>query len=135
MSLTRDKILAQAAIVRVQAEAFCIDEIQILRRTGEVVTDGESQILYAAPVSVRCRIINRSGASRTNVAAQFRATRQVFYDSTYRIQLPYGTEVSVNDQLVYTDKATDVQRIFEVVYVPPQHELTGAFIIGAEEVQ
>ena len=135
MSLTRNQILSHVATVRAQADVFCVDEVAIRRKTGEEVIDGQSFPIYADPVTVRARLINRSGASRTNIAAQFRATRQTFYDSTHRIQLPYGTEVSVADLVDYEDKATGVIRTFEIAYVPPQHEMTGAFIVGAEEIQ
>lgn len=134
MSLTSAKILEQVGIIRSQADVFCVDEISLRRKTGEEVIDGESFPIYADPITVRARIINRSGASRTNIAAQFRATRQTFFDSTYRIQLPYGTEVAATDLVDYIDTGTGATRTFELVYVPPQHEMTGAFVVGAEEI-
>lgn len=135
MSLTKAKLLAQVAEVRKQAAVFLTDTIYLLRRESETITNGESNINYSSPVAIPCRLINRSGASRTNVAAQFRATRQTFYDSSYRVQLPFGTDVKVTDHLLYDDIATGKQQRFEVTYVPPQHEFTGAFIIGAEEIE
>lgn len=135
MSLTRAKLLSQAALVRKQAEVFCVDTITLLRREGETTQNGESVIIYSDPIELPCRLVNRSGASRSNVAAQFRATRQTFYDATYRIQFLFGTNIKVTDHLIYVDTSTNEERRFEVTYVPPQHDFMGAFIIGAEEVQ
>jgi hypothetical protein len=133
--LSKNKLLAQALIVREQAEVFCVDTITLLRRNGETIVNGESVLLYEAPQEIPARIINRSGASRTNIAAQFRATRQTFYDATFRIQLLYGTRIKITDHLLYTNSETGEQQRFEVTYVPPQHEFMGAFVVGAEEVQ
>lgn len=135
MALTASQIRSQVEVIRAQADIFCVDDVMIRRKIGENVIDGESFPIWAADVESRARIINRSGASRSNVAAQFRATRQTFYDSTYRVQLPYDTEVTVGDLIIYEDDATKVERIFEIVYVPPQHKMTGAFIVGCEEIQ
>lgn len=135
MSLTESKLRAHVAIIRAQADVFMTDTIMLRHKIGEEVIDGESFPTFAPDVEIRARIINRSGASRSNIAAQFRATRQTFYDSTYRIQLPYGTEVSVTDYAIYEDTGTGVTRTFEITYVPPQHEMTGAFVVGAEEIQ
>lgn len=135
MSLTRDRLLAQAAYIRQQANIFCVDTATLLRREGETIVDGESTPVWSAPVTIKCRIINRSGASRSNVAAQFRATRITFYDSTHRVQLEWGTEISIADRIEYTDTVTGTVRVLEVTYVPPMHDFMGAFIVGCEEVQ
>jgi hypothetical protein len=135
MSLTKAKLLAQVVTIRNAAAVFLVDTIQLFNKTGETITDGESIPVYATAQTLACRVINRSGASRTQVAAQQRSTRMTFFDATYRVQLPYGTAVKVNDRLKFTDVKTARVITLEVVFVPAQHDFMGAFIVGCEEAQ
>lgn len=132
MPLTQAQLLAQVQIVRDAAAVFCADTITLLRKLPDVTVDGESVPQYASPVSLACRVINRSGESRMSVASQYRLPKQSYYDSTFRIQLPYGTDITVGDRLEYID--SNKTFLLEVSFVPIQHSMMGAFIVGAEEV-
>ena len=131
----QQQIKNNIAQIRQQATAFLFDTCTIKRRTGTTSINGEPRPTYATGEVVACRIIIRSGSSESNVAAQERTIQQTFYKSTYRIQLPYGTDVKVADHIEYTDIATETVRVFEVTFVPVQNEYTGAFIVGVDEVE
>lgn len=132
MAFTEAQLLSQVQQIRTAADVFCADTITLKRRLPDVVIDGESVTQYASPVTVRCRIIVRSGESRVTTSSQYRQPKYSYFDSTYRIQLPYGTGIKVGDRLEYTDSVKTY--VLDVVFVPTQHDLMGAFIIGAEEI-
>lgn len=132
MGLTKERLLAQVQQIRSEAAIFLSDTITLLRVTGDTVVNGESVPVYASPEVLNCRIINRSGDNRSSIAAQFRAVKQSFYDTNYRIQLPFGTQIKIGDRLVYNDGVEEIK--LEAVFIPIQHDLMGAFVIGAEKV-
>jgi len=132
MPLTEAQLLSQVQIVRNAAAVFCTDTITLRRKLPDVVIDGESVPQYANAVSLVCRVINRSGESRMSVASQYRLPKQNYYDTTFRIQLLYSTDISVGDRLEYTD--SNKTYLLEVTFVPIQHTMMGAFIVGAEEI-
>jgi hypothetical protein len=134
MGITKAALLSQVLGIRAAAETFCVDTIALYSRTGDTVSNGESTPTYATAQDIPARVINRSGASRTQETAQYRSAQQTFYDTQYRVQLPYGTVIKVNDRLHYSDRATGKVVKLEVVYVPIQHDFMGAFVIGANEI-
>jgi hypothetical protein len=114
--------------IRQQAEQFLQSTCTLLRFTGAVSIDGEISSGYAAPTTIACRIINRSGDVKESVAAQFRAIQQSSTQQLYRLQIPYAVDVSIRDKIVYNNKT------YLIKYVPIKHEMMGAQIIFIEEV-
>lgn len=135
MSLTAAKIKAQIHIIRNGASLFLIDSCSLLRKTGETVTNGESFPIYADPVTLDCRLIIRSGSEVANVAAQMRQVEQSSFTSLFKMQIPYGTQITENDIIIYHDKELDRDRRLQVVYAPPHNEFTGALVITLQEVK
>src|SRR5689334_9995854 len=131
----QEQIKAGIAIIREQAKSFLIDECTLYHKTGETVTKGQAVNIYATPQVVPCRLIVRSGTESINLAAQERATQLSTFYGVYRLQIPVGTIVSVGDKIDFTDKANGVVHNFEVVFVPPNNEFTGAYTIGLQEIQ
>lgn len=130
----QDTIRANIAAVRAKAADFLIDTCTLKRKTGETVVNGDSQPTFADGVTLACRLIIRSGSESNNVAAQDRAVAQGIFTGTYRMQLPYGTQVTESDRIEYTDPETAVIHTFEVVFVPPHNDYTGAYVIGIREI-
>jgi len=123
----------QVSYIREQCELFLTDTCNIRRKIGESIVNGESIPIYTGPVTTKCRFIVRSGSEDVNIASQERATQQSFFTGLYRLQLPYGTEINQGDMIEFNDIALDSQRVFNVVFVPPHHGMTGAFIIFLQE--
>lgn len=119
--------------VRAAAADFLIDTCTIKRKTGDTVVKGESIPTYAAGVSIACRLIVRSGSDSSNIAAQERAVTQTAFTGVYRLQLPYGTAVDVDDRIEFTD--TVGTRKFDVIFVPPFNKMMGAFVIAIKEAK
>lgn len=127
-------IRANIAEVRSKAADFLIDTCNIRRKESETVVDGQNVVTYATGIATICRLIVRSGSESTNIAAQERLTAQSQFTGLYRMQLPFGTEIEVDDHIEYTDIETGKVFTFSVVFVPPHNDMTGAFVIGLKEV-
>ncbi len=119
--------------IRTAAEQFLVDECVIKRKLADTITKGQSVPNYATPETVACRLIVRSGSDSSNIAAQERAITQTAYTGIYRLQLPYGTAVDVDDRIEFTD--TIGTRKFDVIFVPPLNAMMGAFVITIKEVK
>lgn len=115
--------------IRTAAEQFLIDSCTIKRKTGNTVIKGENVPVYAAGESIACRLIIRSGSDSTNIASQERAISQTQFTGIYRMQLPYGTEIDVDDRIEFED------RKFDVIFAPPLNKMMGAFIIAIKETR
>lgn len=119
--------------IRAAAADFLVDTCVLKRKTGDTVDKGESIPTYAAGETVACRLIIRSGSDSSNIAAQERAIAQTAYTGIYRLQLPYGTTVDVDDRIEFTD--TEGIRKFDVIFVPPFNKMMGAFVIAVKEAR
>lgn len=119
--------------IRTAAEQFLVDTCVLKRKTGDTVLKGQSIPTYAAGITVSCRLIVRSGSDSSNIAAQERAISQTQYTGIYRLQLPYGTEVDVDDRIEFTD--LNGTRKFDVIFVPPFNKMMGAFVIAIKEAK
>jgi len=117
--------------IRAAAEAFLIDTCVLKRKEGETIVKGESIPVYSAGDELACRLIIRSGSDRANIAAQERTPAQTQFTGIYRLQLPYGTVVEVDDRIEFTDE--NGTRRFDVIFVPPFNKYMGAFIIAIKE--
>ena len=105
------------------------------QKRSENVVNGEIIPVYADGEVVKCRLIIRSGSETTNIAAQERLVAQSQFTGIYRLQLPYTTDIKEDDRIEYTDIVLDRVKTFEVIFVPPFHKMTGAFVITIREVQ
>lgn len=121
--------------VRVLAAQFLTDTCKVRRKSGQVVINGENVATYATGVTTACRLIIRSGSESMNIASQERVPAQSQFTGLYRLQLPYGTSITVDDHIEYTDNYLGTVRTFEVIFVPPFNIMTGAFIIALREVK
>lgn len=119
--------------IRTAAEQFLIDTCVIKRKLPDTVVKGQSVTNYAPEITVACRLIIRSGSDSANIAAQERAISQTAFTGVYRLQLPYGTVVEVDDRIEYTD--INGTRKFDVIFVPPFNKMMGAFVIAIKESQ
>lgn len=119
--------------IRTAAEQFLVDTCLLKRKLPDTVVKGQSVTNYADGETVACRLIIRSGSDSSNIAAQERAISQTAYTGIYRLQLPYGTEVDVDDRIEFTD--TIGTRKFDVIFVPPFNAMMGAFVIAIKEVK
>jgi len=117
--------------IRASAAAFLIDSCVLKRKTGETITKGESIPVYSTGETLACRLIIRSGSDRSNIAAQERTPAQTQFTGIYRLQLPYGTAVHVDDRIEFTNDSGT--RHFDVIFVPPFNKYMGAFIITIKE--
>ena len=133
MNLT-ETIKANVLSIRAQAAAFMTDTCVIRRKTGNTVVHGENRPVYDAGEDSVCRLIVRSGSESINIASQERLIAQSQFTGLYRMQLPFGTNIDIDDHIEYTDKVTSAVRTFEVIFVPPFHEMMGAFVIAIREV-
>lgn len=133
MPLSKEIINQQVKYIRSESEKFLTDTCKIRRKTGETVIDGESIPVYAPDTTVACRLITRSGSENVNIASQERATKQSVFTGLYKLQLPFGTEITEGDLIIYTDIALNKERIFSAVFVPPFHHQMGAFVISIQE--
>lgn len=126
-------IEANVLEIRAAAAQFLVDSCVLKRKTGDVVVKGESRPTYANGESLSCRLIIRSGSDSANIAAQERAVTQTQFTGIYRLQLPYGTVVDVDDRIEFSD--TNGIRKFDVIFVPPFNKMMGAFVIAIKEVK
>lgn len=132
----QDTIRANVLTVRSFAAQFLTGTALLRRKTGDTVVDGENIATYASPgETIACRLIVRSGSSSSNIAAQERLTAQSQYTGLYKMQLPFGVNVRENDHIVFTDTDNGTVRTFEVIFAPPYNEMTGAYVVGLEEVK
>lgn len=130
----QDQMRANIADIRTKSADFLLDTCVLKRKTGEQVIDGESRPVYATGVSIACRLIIRSGSESNNVAAQQRAIELGVFTGIYRMQLPYGTLVTADDRIEYTDTVNSTLRIFEVIFAPPFNKFTAAYVVTIREV-
>jgi SPP1 family predicted phage head-tail adaptor len=59
--------------------------------------------------------------------SQERALQLLISTNTIKIQLPYTTEITEKDKVVFNNV------IYDVIYVPAKHSLMGAFVIQLEK--
>lgn len=52
--------------------------------------------------------------------------QQTYNTALFKMQLPFGTEVGTDDIIVYNNEQ------YEIVNVPAQHVMMGAFIISLQ---
>lgn len=117
--------------IREAAAQFLVDTCVLKRKLADTVVKGQSITNYADGESLACRLIVRSGSDSSNIAAQERAISQTAFTGIYRLQLPYGTAVEVDDRIEFTD--TEGTRKFDVIFVPPFNKMMGAFVIAIKE--
>jgi hypothetical protein len=119
--------------IRTAAAQFLVDTCVIKRKLADTVVKGDSITNYDDPETIACRLIIRSGTDSSNIAAQERAISQTAFTGIYRLQLPYGTSIDVDDRIEFTD--TEGTRKFDVIFVPPFNKMMGAFIITIKEAK
>lgn len=134
MKLNKTKLLNNIAEIREQSEMFLTDKCIIHHLIGENLILGQPTPIYETTENVSCRLIIRSGSVNTNTASQERATQQTMFVGVYRLQLPFGTVVNENDRIEVFDIAIQGYRNFEVTYAPPFTHMTGAYVIGIQEI-
>ncbi len=135
MNLTANKLKAQIELIRNQAAVFLIDTAMHKKRIGEIYDHGTEKPLYAEAVEIACRLITRSGSESKNIAAQAREIYQSTFTDLYRMQIPYDSDVTEGDQMIYTDKVTGDIRTFDVLFAPAKHEYSAAVVIQLQEVK
>jgi hypothetical protein len=128
MSL-KNTILSNVATIREQASQFLTDSCKYYSKTGESVVSGESIPQYSEPVTTACRFIVKSGSESVNVAAQERAVGIIRYTGIYMMQVPIEKVCATGDKIEYAG------RMFSVVFAPPVHAMTGAYVIGIKEIE
>jgi hypothetical protein len=131
--ISQNEILENVTTIRANSEVFLTDACYLYKKIDETVENGQSTPVYAEPLELSCRLIVRSGADRANIAAQERVITQVTFTGFYRLQLPFGTLVNEDDKITMVDISTNVVKTYQVIYVPLQHKMMGAFIIGIKE--
>lgn len=119
---------ADILLIRQQAEQFLLSTAELIQFTGVTSVDGEIVNTYGDPITIPCRILNRSGDVTSSVAAQFRALQQSTTRQLYRIQVPYDVTATTKDKLVFDNKKYDIK------YVPIKHAMMGAQILFIEEL-
>lgn len=134
MSLTKSKILAQVALIRESSKVFLIDTAKHHRRLGDIVQHGTAILNFAEPVTIKCRLIIRSGSVSDNIAAQPRLVEQQKYTGLFRMQVEYELDIRIGDRITYTDIETGQERLLDVIFVPAHNEYTGALVISLQEV-
>lgn len=135
MNLNQAKILKHVKLIRTGADVFLIDTAMLKRRTGEEYSDGEAKPVYAAPESIRCRLITRSGSESNNIAAQAREIQQANYTGLYRMQIPYDLDVSEGDQILFNDAVTGNIKTLDIIFAPAKHIYSAAVTIQLQEVK
>lgn len=135
MTISSETIKAQVEIIRSQANNFCVSKAKLIRKTGETVVKGENIVTYADPVDINVRLIVRSGNERTNIAAQERQPKLSTFTGTYRMQIEYGIKVTEGDRIYFVDIENGQERKYRVVYAPPYHEMTGAYVVEVQEIK
>lgn len=139
MTAFQDQLRANIEQIRTgtggNAEDFLLDTCVLYRKTGEIVVNGESQPIYDTGTSLACRLIIRSGSESNNVAAQERAISAGTFTGIFRMQLPYGTQVSEDDRIEYTDIENDTLHTLEIVFAPPINVFTAAYVVSVREIQ
>lgn len=131
----QDTLVANIAEIRTRAADFLMDTCTLYRKTGETINNGESVPTFSSGVLVSCRLIIRSGSESNNVASQERTIAQGIFTGLYRMQLPFGTEVTEDDRIEYTDTENSTVRTFEVIFAPPFNLFTGAYVVMLREVK
>lgn len=135
MNLNQAKILKHVELIRKGADVFLIDTAQLKRRTGEEYVAGEAKPVYAAPETIRCRLITRSGSESNNIAAQAREVQQANFTGLYRMQIPYDLDVSEGDQILFDDGVTGNTKTLDIIFAPAKHIYSAAVIIQLQEVK
>lgn len=133
MNLTTEKIQRHIHKIRTDSEVFLIDTAQLKRRVGITYVNGESRPMYAAPDTIRCRLITRTGSERNNIAAQQREV-QLMYTGLARMHVPYDVTVDEGDHILYTDMLTNTVTEYEVLYSPTRNTFTGALILQLQVI-
>lgn len=135
MTTFQDQLRANIEQIRTGAADFLLDTCVLKRKTGENVIDGESQPVYDDGETLACRLIIRSGSESNNVAAQERAIAVGVFTGIFRIQLPYGTDITEDDRIEYTDTENDTVHTLEVIFAPPIHIFTAAYVVTVRKIQ
>ena len=135
MTLSSEMLQQHVEIIRAQANNFCISTAQLIRKTGEVVEKGEIKVIWADPVTIKVRLIVRSGNERTNIAAQERQPKLSTFTGTYRMQIEYGIKITEGDKIYFTDIENNQERKYKVIYAPPYHEMIGAYVVEVQEIK
>lgn len=117
----------QALSIRNAAEAFLVDTCTIRRFNGYGAVDGEYTESFSDVNNVPCRLINRQGSVQQQPDSQERALQLLISTNTIKMQLPYTTEVTEKDKIVFNTVT------YDVTYVPAKHSLMGAFVIQLEK--
>lgn len=128
----KEKLQKNALQVREQSSSFLVDTGYLQRITGETVVNGQSVTIYSEREAVACRYIAKTGASTTNVSAQFRTTKETFFYGKAAVQLPYETVVTTGDRFIYVE-ADGSEKIYQISHVPAKHNFMGAFVVPLEE--
>ena len=130
----QETLQANILEIRALAASFMLDTCIIYRKTGDTVVSGENIVQYDSGETSACRLILRSGSDSTNIASQERLAAQANFTGLYRLQLPFGTSITTQDRIKFTDIALGAIRTFEIIFVPPFNNMMGAFIITIKEV-
>lgn len=131
--ITTQEILADVALIRLEAAAFLVDTCIRRRKTGETLSYGAAVPIYEE-VELPCRFIIKSGDSNENIAAQERAASIKKYIGNERLQVPIDADVIESDIIEYTDRLGK-ESTYEVVYVPTNQEMTGALVIILKKIK
>ena len=116
-----------ALSIRAESEKFLVSQCILRKYTGFATIDGEYQESFVDSVNIPCRVINKTGKSNTAFGSQDEQTRILVNVQSTQMQLPYNTEVSTKDKLIF-DSVT-----YDITSVPIKHALMGAFIIAIEK--
>jgi hypothetical protein len=116
-----------ALVIRQKSEMFLADQCTIESYTGYATIDGEYVEHFTTSSGIACRVINKSGKNQNSFGNQSETTQILVNVQTTMLQLPYSTEISTKDKIVYNSI------IYDVTYVPIKHSLMGAFIVGVEK--
>jgi hypothetical protein len=126
----RDLIHSQVLQIREDVQAFFLqDTAQLLRKTGNVIERGQSTPQYDTPIDINCRVIIKSGSESEKLASQERSARQLTYTDLLKLQVEFDLEINVGDIIVLVDIETNDQKRYDVITVPPRHNMMGAFIV------
>jgi hypothetical protein len=120
---------SDAAFIRQQSEQWLTEVCSIQKFAGHVVTDGEYTTSYTTISGVACRVINRNGRLQTNFSNQQEEVQLQVSRASLRFQLPYSTELTLQDKIVFSGT------MFDLVDIPVKHSLMGAFIVEVERSQ
>ncbi len=119
-------ILQHVEEIRRDAALFMMDTAQIKRKVGVIAVKGQAVTQYSDPIETKCRVINRTGATETPIASQFRAAQISTATTLTRMQIPLDAEIAVGDIIIYNEAE------YDVIYVPEKHALLGSLVISLQ---